>query len=156
MKYERVGKADGLHLQVIEESEVAGGLGGPLDGLAQGHSAGPAFGPVCAVNSVKGAGSFGYAAHQIQLGLRVGPGGERRRYQELAAGILTLNHVGLRSQICTSLRKQEDAHLKALTATTTGTPKCCAFSICFFRLLQPFSSSSRFCRDRRQHSGMNA
>lgn len=69
------GKINGLHLQVIEEFEVAGGLGGPLDGLAQGHSAGSPFGPVCAAYSVEGACSFGYAAHQIQLSLRVGPGG---------------------------------------------------------------------------------
>lgn len=57
------GKTDGLHLQIIEEFEVAGGLGGPLDSLAQGHSAGSPFSPVCAMHSVKCAGSFGYAAH---------------------------------------------------------------------------------------------
>lgn len=60
---ERVGSIDGLHLQVIEEFEVAGGLRGPLDSLAEGHSAGSPIGPVCAVHSVKGACGFGYAAH---------------------------------------------------------------------------------------------
>lgn len=71
------GKSGGLHLQVIEEFEVGGGLGGPLDSLAQGHSAAAPFGPVCAAHSVKGACSSGYAAHQLQLSLRVRPGGGR-------------------------------------------------------------------------------
>lgn len=56
-------KTDGTHLQVIEEFEVAGGLRGPLDSLAQGNSASTTFGPVGAAYSVKGACGFGNAAY---------------------------------------------------------------------------------------------
>lgn len=38
-------------------------------------------------------------------------------------------------------------HLKALTATTTGTPNIRAFWICLFRLLHPLATSWRFCRE---------
>lgn len=71
----------GLHLQAVEEFEVAGRLGGPLDSLAQGHGAGATLGPVGAAHSVEGPSSFGYAAHQIQLSLRVSPGGRDSKCQ---------------------------------------------------------------------------
>lgn len=44
-------------------------------------------------------------------------------------------------------------YLKAFTATTTGTPNILAFSICFFKLLKPFPTSSRSCRNNRGRSG---
>lgn len=42
-------------------------------------------------------------------------------------------------------------YLKAFTATTTGTPKCFAFSICFLMLLQPFSSRLKFYIEVHKH-----
>ena len=68
-------KCDGPYLQIIEELELAGGLGGPLDSLPQGHSTGSTFGPVGAAHGVEGSGCFGHAADQIQLQLSVCPAG---------------------------------------------------------------------------------
>lgn len=42
------------------------------------------------------------------------------------------------------------SYLKALTATTTGTPKSWAFSTCFLMLQQPASSRARFCKSSNQ------
>lgn len=70
-----VGKVEGTYLQIIEELEVVGSLSGLLDSLTQGYCASSTLGPVGATHSIKGPGSFGHAADQIQLGLGVGPAG---------------------------------------------------------------------------------
>ena len=44
------------------------------------------------------------------------------------------------------LRCEKKTYAKPFTATTTGTPNLLAFSICLMRLLQPCSTSVRFCR----------
>lgn len=66
---------DGIYLQIIEELEVAGGLRGPLDSFTQGHCTGSTISPVGAAHSVKGSGSFGHPADQVQLRLCVCPAG---------------------------------------------------------------------------------
>lgn len=40
-------------------------------------------------------------------------------------------------------------------ATTTGTPNLLAFSICFLKLAQPFSRSSRFCSCEENKYGIS-
>lgn len=64
-----------IYLHIIEELEVAGGLRGPLDGLAQCHCTGATLGPVGAAHSIKRPRGLGHAADQIQLSLGVCPAG---------------------------------------------------------------------------------
>ena len=49
---------------------------------------------------------------------------------------------------CTKFVSASVSVRKEFKVTTTGTPNCCRFSMCFSRLTMPFLSASRFSADR--------